>query len=81
MLLVAAAFFMGVKHANAAGTLKPVVSTDQALQVQSHEISVVINNGFARTEVAQTFYNPNGHAIEGLYSFPVPKNASLADVE
>jgi len=41
---------------------------------------VVINNGFAMTEVQQTFYNPNNQDLEAMYSFPLPKSASLSEV-
>ena len=43
-------------------------------------MQVVINNGFAHTEVTQTFYNPNASDLEGVYAFPVPVSASLSEV-
>ncbi|MBC8038933.1 MAG: VWA domain-containing protein, partial [Opitutaceae bacterium] len=39
-----------------------------------------INNGFAQTEVLQTFFNPNPTDLEALYAFPVSKSASLSEV-
>ena len=63
-----------------AGTLTPVGSPDAAIQIRDHHASVVINNGFARTEVTQTFFNPNPVDLEGIYAFPVPKSASLSEV-
>ncbi|MFQ5654948.1 MAG: VIT domain-containing protein, partial [Planctomycetota bacterium] len=36
--------------------------------------------GFARTEVLQTFHNPNDVDLEAIYSFPLPKSASLSEV-
>src|SRR6187549_1200925 len=72
-LLAAASSFAG-------GTLTPVGSADQPIQIRSHQVNVVINNGFAQTEVLQTFFNPNGKDLEAIYAFPVPKSASLSEV-
>src|SRR2546423_11263482 len=69
------AAILGVR-ARAAGTLTPKTSTQQPIQIVSHDVNVVIDNGFARTEVVQVFHNPNDAAVEALYSFPVPKSAS-----
>jgi len=64
----------------AAGILTPANSADQPIQIKDHQVRVVINNGFAETEVHQTFYNPNGHDLEAVYSFPLPKSASLSEM-
>ncbi len=37
-----------------------------------------INNGVAVTEVTQIFVNKENRMVEALYTFPVPKNASVA---
>ncbi len=66
--------------ANAAGVLKPVDPADQDIRIRNHHVDVVINNGFARTEVRQTFYNPNGKDLEAVYQFPVPESASLSEI-
>jgi Ca-activated chloride channel family protein len=50
------------------------------IRIQDHHVDVVLNNGFARTEVIQTFYNPNDFDLEAIYAFPVPKSASLSEV-
>ncbi len=65
---------------HAAGTLTPAGSPDQAMRIVDHNLRVVINNGFAQTEVTQTFSNPNASAVEAIYAFPVPKNASLSEM-
>ncbi len=65
---------------SAGGTLKAVMSNDQTPLIQSHRINVVINNGFARTEVEQVFSNPNEHAIEAIYAVPVPQSAALSEL-
>ncbi len=64
----------------AAGILTPANSADQPIQIKDHQVRVVINNGFAETEVHQTFYNPNEHDLEAVYSFPLPKSASLSEM-
>ncbi len=65
----------------AAGLLKPIGASDSAaLTVSSHAVDVTINNGFVRTEVDQTFTNHSGRAIEGIYTFPLPKQSSLSEL-
>lgn len=65
----------------AAGLLKPVGGGNNSeLTISSHKVDVTINNGFVRTEVDQTFSNSGGTAIEGLYSFPLPKQSSLSEL-
>jgi Ca-activated chloride channel homolog len=64
----------------AGGTLTPVGSPNAPIQIRSHQVNVTINNGFAQTEVLQTFFNPNPTDLETLYAFPVPKSASLSEV-
>ncbi len=63
----------------AAGTLTPVGSPAVPIRIVDHHVDVVINNGFARTEVTQTFSNPNETDLEAIYSFPVPRSASLSE--
>ncbi|PLX94436.1 MAG: VWA domain-containing protein [Desulfuromonas sp.] len=65
----------------AAGLLKPVgANDDAALAISAHRVDVTINNGFVRTEVDQVFTNSGTSAIEGLYSFPLPHQASLSEL-
>lgn len=66
--------------ASAAGLLTPVSSGDQLLDLQSHHVRVVINNGFARTEVEQVFANPNDYELEAIYSAPVPEAGALSEL-
>lgn len=65
---------------HAAGTLTPKGSPDQPIQIRDHHLEVTLNNGFARTEVTQTFFNPNPQDLEAVYRFPLPKSASLSEV-
>lgn len=65
----------------AAGLLKPVGGgPSSALTIGAHRVDVIINNGFVRTEVDQIFRNPHDAPVEGLYSFPLPKQASLSEL-
>src|SRR5262245_60359060 len=65
---------------HAAGTLTPVGSAEVPVQIQEHRVSVTINNGFARTQVRQVFFNPNAYPLDAIYAFPVPEQASLSEV-
>ena len=78
ILIIALGMAASVSHA--AGILTPIGSKHQPVQIRDHHVNVVINNGFAMTEVHQTFYNPNPENLEALYSFPLPKSASLSEV-
>lgn len=64
----------------AAGTLTAVTSGNAPIQIKDHTVNVVIDNGFSRTEVLQTFFNPNDKDLEAVYGFPVPASASLAEI-
>jgi len=65
----------------AAGLLKPIDGGDENdVYMKSHHVNVVINNGFARTEVDQVFGNDGDSDLRAIYSFPVPKQASVAEV-
>jgi hypothetical protein len=63
-----------------AGTLTPTESGVPPVQIRSHQVNVTINNGFAQTEVLQTFFNSQPRDLEAIYAFPVPKGASLSAV-
>lgn len=65
--------------ADAAGNLAPRGADYTPIQILDHHVNVTLNNGFARTEVLQTFYNPNDRDLEALYTFPLPKSASLSE--
>lgn len=64
----------------AAGLLKPNSGSADAIKIQSHNVNVTLNNGFARTEVDQVFKNNGGSDLEATYSFPLPKHASLSEL-
>ena len=64
----------------AAGLLKPKTGDQSQIGIKSHHVQVVINNGFARTEVDQVFVNTGDRDLEAIYSFPLPKQASLSEL-
>lgn len=80
LFLSAVAFVAAATLSWAGGTLTPTGSPHAAIQIRDHQVNVTINNGFAQTEVLQTFFNPNGTDLEAVYAFPVPKSASLSEV-
>ncbi len=81
LIVVAVGLMMAFsRHANGAGVLTAAGSPGQPIRIADHHLDVTINNGFARTEVTQTFRNPNPADVEAVYSFPVPKDASLSEV-
>ncbi|MFT4649552.1 MAG: Ca-activated chloride channel family protein [Glaciecola sp.] len=69
-----------VTPAQAGGTLTLKGSADAPIQILDHHVEVLIQNGFARTEVTQTFFNPNPITLEATYRVPIPKAASLAEM-
>ncbi len=66
--------------AMAAGLMQPRDGSLPALQIVSHDVNVVINNGFAVTEVDQTFHNPHAADLDAIYTFPLPREASLSEL-
>lgn len=49
------------------------------LEIKEHSVKVTINNGNAVTEVTQVFRNMEDRQVEALYTFPVPKGASVSN--
>lgn len=80
LILAASGLLFGALVASASGTLTPVGATQSPIQIRDHHVDIVINNGFARTEVTQTFFNPNANDLEAIYACPVPKSASLSEM-
>ena len=63
-----------------AGLLHPKGQPDAGAHLESHAVRVVLQNGFARTEVDQVFGNDTDRDFEAVYSFPLPKQASLSEL-
>lgn len=49
------------------------------LKIIEHDVRVSLNNGIAVTHVAQVFQNQEDRQVEALYTFPVPRGASVAN--
>ena len=65
--------------AHAAGLLVADGGFGGALQIKDHDVRVTINNGVAVTEIEQVFVNTEQRIVEALYTFPVPKEASVSN--
>src|SRR5437870_2170399 len=49
------------------------------LEIIEHSVHVTINNGIAVTQVTQVFRNTEDRVVEALYTFPVPRAASVSN--
>ncbi|MCW8929038.1 MAG: VIT and VWA domain-containing protein [Gammaproteobacteria bacterium] len=65
--------------AMAAGLLPPTNSNLPELDIQSHKVNVILEDGFATTSVEQIFKNPHNQDLEALYSFPIPDKAAVGE--
>jgi Ca-activated chloride channel family protein len=74
-----AVFLVLSTGARAAGLLIADGGFGGNLRIVSHEVEVTINNGVAITQVTQVFRNEENRQVEALYTFPVPKSASVAN--
>jgi len=66
-------------NSNAAGLLIADGGFGGVLEIEEHDVHVMINNGVAVTRVTQVFRNTEKRQVEALYTFPVPKGASVAN--
>ena len=64
--------------AKAVGLLTPTTSSS-SLDLQDHNVGVVVEDGYAITTITQTFANPHQSELEATYSFPVPKEAAVSE--
>ncbi|MCP4981561.1 MAG: hypothetical protein GY935_13825, partial [Gammaproteobacteria bacterium] len=64
---------------HAAGLLTPINDSNAKLDIHEHHVDVVIEDGYAITTVTQVFFNPQGHDLEAIYSFPVPNKAAVSE--
>lgn len=69
----------GASLAQAAGLLTPADGSLPSLEIRSHRVEVVIEDGYAVTTVDQVFYNPHARDLEAIYSFPVPAHGSVGE--
>lgn len=77
-LLLLGAGIVTANHAAAAGLMSPRDGTPTLTLAEQH-VSVVIQNGYAVTEVEQVFRNPHQRDLTAIYSFPVPEEAAVGE--
>ncbi|MEX2171387.1 MAG: VIT and VWA domain-containing protein [Pirellulales bacterium] len=65
--------------AGAAGLLIADGGFGGVLEIKEQNVQVTINNGIAVTEIDQVFVNTEDRQVEALYTFPVPKGASVSN--
>ncbi len=70
---------LGTGQAKSAGLLIADGGFGGVLEIKEHEVAVTINNGIAVTHVTQVFHNTEKRQVEALYTFPVPKSASVSN--
>ncbi|MGI9458098.1 MAG: VIT domain-containing protein [Aeoliella sp.] len=63
----------------AAGLLIAEGGFGGVLEIKGQDVHVTINNGIAVTEIDQVFVNTEQRIVEALYTFPVPKGASVSN--
>jgi Ca-activated chloride channel family protein len=77
--LIAVLTFTAAPKSRAAGLLIAEGGFGGVLEIIEHDVSVSINNGVAVTEITQVFRNTENRQVEALYTFPVPKGASVSN--
>ncbi len=77
--VVTAVVGIGAVKSDAAGLLVADGGLGGVLEIVEHDVKVTINNGIAVTKVSQIFKNTEKRQVEALYTFPVPKGASVAN--
>src|SRR6266550_8052777 len=79
VIAVVMAVALGLQSAQAAGLLIADGGFGGVLAIEEHTVRVTVNSGIAVTEVTQVFRNTENRQVEALYSFPVPKGATVAN--
>lgn len=75
----ALAVLLGLQTAQAAGLLVADGGLGGVLVIEEHAVKVTVNNGIAVTEVTQVFRNTERRQLEALYTFPVPRGATVSN--
>ncbi|MCK4910033.1 MAG: VWA domain-containing protein [Thermodesulfovibrionales bacterium] len=71
--------FAMINPAHAAGLLIADGGFGGRLEVKEHRVDVKVNNGVVVTKVTQVFKNMESRQVEALYTFPVPRGASVSN--
>lgn len=64
---------------HAAGLLVAEGGFGGVLEIKEQDVRVTINNSIAVTQIDQVFVNTENRQVEALYTFPVPRNASVSN--
>jgi Ca-activated chloride channel family protein len=70
---------LSLQTAQAAGLMIADGGLGGMLAIEEHTVKVTVDNGIAVTEVTQVFRNTQNRQVEALYTFPVPKGATVAN--
>jgi Ca-activated chloride channel family protein len=70
---------LSVQTGHAAGLLVADGGFGGVLAIEEHSVKVTVNGGIATTEVTQVFHNTENRLVEALYTFPVPRGATVAN--
>ena len=71
--------FASPPHASAAGLLVAEGGFGGVLEIKEQDVRVTINNSIAVTQIDQVFLNTENRQVEALYTFPVPREASVSN--
>ena len=63
----------------AAGLLTPVNSQHKTLEIKTHDVHILMQDGYAITQIDQIFFNANQQDLEAHYSFPIPEGAAVGE--
>src|SRR6056297_238598 len=64
---------------SAAGLLVAEGGFGGVLEIKEQDVRVTINNSIAVTQIDQIFVNTENRQVEALYTFPVPREASVSN--
>ncbi|MEM9879765.1 MAG: VIT and VWA domain-containing protein [Pseudomonadota bacterium] len=78
LILGVALAFLGTVSTQAAGLLHPAGDAQSPLDLKSHMVDVVVEDGYVVTHIEQVFANPSAQDLEAVYSFPVPQSAAVS---
>lgn len=81
LLVILSLFINGLAHADGFIIIPrpPQERTFIPLSIKYHHVEVEINNQVTTTKVDQVFLNENNQDLEGVYIFPLPKDASISN--
>ncbi len=79
IVVIAVVAVVAAGRAQGAGLLSPSDGRSPPLQIRDHQVTVVVEDGYAVTTLEQVFHNPYDRALEAIYSFPVPEKGAVSE--